>query len=430
MDTLSKRGRNNRKEGRVDMELFFDAVQDLYEPVQNPGGKFVLNVAENIPMTSTIQEKVEDIISKGIPEWTFQYTSPQGHLAVREQVAAFMQKHFRSEMILPETIVLSAGAAASLEVLSFVVADDGDVVAIPAPAYPMYTADLGVKSGMVRHDVQTHYHIEGLKDLAIININHLRETLHKIQEDGKKFKMLLLTSPDNPTGSVYDLGELTYMAEWCTQHHVHLVVNEIYHLSRISDEDNPELTSFAQVIEKMQSPYLHLIYGMSKDFAMSGMRVGIIHTLNRAVLEALNAVNIPHMVSNITQFIIGELLSDQAFISTYLKRNRMALYENYSIVSDTLSKLHLPYVKSAGSLFVWADLSRYIPKLTAYWETKLWTDIYKGTGVLLTPGTGFGHEKHGLFRIVFSAENAKGLQVAMDRLARFLSDKDIYKHEE
>lgn len=425
MESLSKRGQKLASgSSRVDMDLFFDAMQDPYDLLDNPGGKIALNIAENAPMTEAILTKVQSIIrDHDLPSWISNYTHTCGHPDVTDKVAAFMQKYFHSDDINGQNVVLSAGASAALEVLSFVLADQDDVVCIPAPSYPMYTVDLGVKSGMLRHNIQTHFDIENLHDLAIVNLSHLRATLAELQKNNRKLRMLLLTSPDNPTGSVYDQKELTYMAEWCHQHHIHLVVNEIYHLSRVGETvEMDKIPSFAEVMSALKSPYLHLIYGMSKDFAMSGMRVGIIHSLNKDVIAALSNVNIPHMVSNITQYAVGELLCDERFIENYLLEHNRILTKHYNIVAQALASMKIPFIPSAGSLFVWADFSRYLRNDTAQAEYHFWSELYERTGVLLTPGEGFGHEKHGLFRIVFSAVEEAGLKVAMHRVERYLNE--------
>jgi aspartate/methionine/tyrosine aminotransferase len=54
--------------------------------------------------------------------------------------------------------------------------------------------------------------------------------------------------------------------------------------------------------------------------------------------------------------------------------------------------------------------------------------IYETTGVLLTPGEGFGHTKHGMFRIVYPGIDLDSLHVALDRIERFLSAERARRH--
>jgi aspartate/methionine/tyrosine aminotransferase len=56
-------------------------------------------------------------------------------------------------------------------------------------------------------------------------------------------------------------------------------------------------------------------------------------------------------------------------------------------------------------------------------EMELWQELFHTTGVLLTPGAGFGHSKRGAFRIVYPCVCTAELKVAMDRLAGFIGAK-------
>lgn len=411
------------------MELFMEAAQNRYDPEENPKGAFPLNIAENALMIPFLKARLDAILKeREIPEWAFQYTDPNGHPEVREVMAQFMEKHLCKRPIDPDSIAFSAGAAATIETSAFMLADAGDVVAIPAPAYPMYTNDLGLKSGLQRYDIQTHYDLAGHGSISPLSTKHLDEAWADINRKGHRFKILLLTSPDNPTGCMYSTKQLKEIAQWCIDHKVHLVVSEIYGLSLIDvDDDDLRMDydkvdiphSFAQIMAEHQSDYLHLWYALSKDFAMSGFRFGILHSLNEALLRGLGNVNIPHMVSNLNQWLIGELMKDHGFIARYIEHNKKQLTQSYKAVVRALHKIDAPYVPSRGSLFVWADFSKYLKREDQKGEEELWTDIYHNTGVLLTPGTGFQHQKRGLFRIVYTALPQSHLEVAMGRLTDY-----------
>lgn len=418
---------------RVDMELFMEAAQNLYQPEHNPGGAFTLNVAENALMIPFLKAHLDRILDEGkIPEWAFQYTDPKGHPEVREALAQFMEKHLCQCPIDADSIAFSAGAAATIETSTFMLADEGDVVAIPAPSYPMYTNDIGLKSGLQRYDLQTHYHPADHGDISPLTIQHLDDAWADINSKGETLKILLLTSPDNPTGCMYSEQQLRDFAQWCIEREVHLVVSEIYGLSLIDIEDEAirgEYTpatvprSFAQIMAEFQSDYLHLWYALSKDFAMSGFRFGIVHSLNEAFLKGLGNVNIPHMASNLNQWVISELMKDDAFLQRYIEYNKQQLTHSYKAVVQALRDIGVPYVPSRGSLFVWADFSIYLKSEDQQGEEALWMDIYHNTGVLLTPGTGFRHQKYGLFRVVYTALPLSHLKVALERLVDYLQSR-------
>lgn len=383
-------------------------------------------------MAKSIKQQITKVLQHvEMPDWVLGYTDLLGHPEVREEVAKFMGNHLCKTPISPDRIAFSAGASAIIEVSSFVLANPNDVVVIPAPSYPMYSNDLGIKSEIERFNLQTHINIEDLKSSSL-TLELLDKTRADLVSQGKCFKLLLLTSPDNPTGLKYSKSELEAFANWCIKHEIHLIVNEIYGLSTIdtTDQDikveyNQEdsFTSFATIMNTKKSNFLHLWYAFSKDFAMSGMRFGVVYSWNSLFLKGYETVNIPHLVSNTTQWIILELLKDQSFIEAYIVENKKAVLKSYKSTIRMLQDLQIPYHPSRGSFFVWADFSAYLGEVSDKGQQDLWLEIYKHTGVLLTPASGFGHQKKGMFRIVFTAVPFIHLETALNRLKSYLSNK-------
>ena len=310
----------------------------------------------------------------------------------------------------------------------------GDVAVFPAPSYPVYSRDINNKAGLERYDLQTHHQIDDIMAGPILSVVHLELAMKDIEREGKNFRLLVLTNPDNPTGGVYTSTQLEAISDWCIERKIHLIVNEIYALSIIRT-DHPSIagdysnhrkfSSFIPVIRQKNSAYLHQWYALSKDLGISGMRVGVVYSLNETFLTAFNNLNLPHMVSNHTQWLMENVLEDEQFMQSYLDEQQQMLTGSYIVAINTLKKLGIPYVPSYGSLFIWADFSKFLAEETTVAETFFWEQLYLHTGVLLTPGTGFGHSKKGMYRIVYTCFDGAALQVAMDRLTKYLGKLEI-----
>lgn len=432
--TLSSRGaRAADTPLRVDYDLFHEAVENLYHPTDNPTGALPLNIAENRLSWTDLKSKIEVITATHeIPAWVPGYTSHRGAPEFRKAAASFLEEHLTRCPIEPEHLAASAGASGVIEMTAYILADAGDVAVIPAPSYPVYRQDLFNLSGVERYDLVTHHEPSEIARGPLLAPAHLERARRDIVESGKRFRMLILTTPDNPTGGIYSERQLVEIADWCIGHGVHLVVNELYGLSLI-DTTHPEIiddypedltfSSFANIMAEKKSDFLHLWYAFSKDLGISGFRAGLVYSQNAALLEAYTNLNLTHTVSNHTQWILQVLLTDSAFMTSYLARNQARLTESYVVVVGFLARLGIPYVPSRGSLFVWMDLSEFITDDTESAEMDLWRELFYGTGVLLTPGVGFGHTKNGLFRIVYPCVSKAALTVAMDRLADFVGTK-------
>lgn len=432
--SLSKRGQAGATTVvRVDMEIYETASSNVYDPIENPEGVFLLNMAENNLSWPLLKEKMESIHkTHPIPDWVSNYTSCSGAPPFRKALAQFMETFLCHCPIQYEHLGVAAGATAIVEISAWILADAGDVAVFPAPCYPVYTQDINNKAQLERYDLITHHEVAEIYHEPPLTLDHLEATLQDIESQGKRFRLLVITNPDNPTGGMYASEKLEQIADWCIEHEVHLVVNEIYGLSLI-DTTHPSLkadypqertfTSFAQIMHKKESDYLHLWYALSKDLGASGFRVGAVYTLNTGFLAAFNNLAVPHLVSNLTQWVFQVVLEDHDFMKMYIQKNQASLTESYTVVVETLRSFNIPYAPSRGSLFVWVDFSELLDAPTAKAENKFWLQLYETTGLLITPSNGFGHSKKGQFRLVYPGISKSNLIVAMKRLEKYIQSK-------
>ena len=89
--------------------------------------------------------------------------------------------------------------------------------------------------------------------------------------------------------------------------------------------------------------YVHVIFGMSKDWCASGLRVGCLWTLNARLQAALQNVNAFYGVSGIAQHMIAEMLEDLSFVDKYLKENKRRLGSAYDTLAGWFLQLAKPH---------------------------------------------------------------------------------------
>ena len=424
MKPLSDRGRQAVQTPlRVDWDITFEALDDQFHPEDNPKGAFALNIAENRLQWEVLKQKFREICaSNELPDWVMGYTSTLGDINFREAVARFYKEQICDVEINPDLMGISGGATGVVEMSALILANPGDYCAIPAPAYPVYEKDLGNIAGVRRYNINST-----TKTISIADLTKARK---KLKKKGKKLKMVLITSPDNPTGQEYTSKKLRKIAMWCMDKQVHLVVNEIYALSKI-ETTHPDLisdytqgksySSFLDIMNDYKSAFLHHWYSMSKDFGISGFRIGVVYSHNEQFIKAYENLNIGHTISNHTQWMLGELLQDTKWINQYITDNQSLLTQSYVSVAKLLKKHNIPYVPARGGLFIWIDLSKYLSGQTTAKDERFWNDLYDKTGVLLTPGHGFGHKEHGKYRLVYPYVSYDDLQVALARLDEYFS---------
>lgn len=435
MPGLSSRGSAAAEQPlRADLELFQSASENLYHPDDNPAGALPLCIAENLLSWDTVRDKLRQIAVENVtPEWVASYTSIQGAPELRASIADFLSHHVANgASINPEGVNVTAGATATIEMTALLLGDPGDVAVIPAPTYMAYQPDVGNKAGVNVHllkefsgQEKAHYSTE--HPLSLVDLDRA------YQELGPRFRMLILTHPNNPTGQIYRPDQIRDILDWCEERSVHLIVNEIYALSLI-DRQHPELLadygdntdayqSVLPLLCQRNSPFFHWWYSFSKDFGISGLRVGVTYSQNETLLRAWGNYGAPSMASNHTQWLLSELLRDTNWVENMVAQSQRKLTASYLTVIRFLREHQLNYSPAAGSLFVWFDLGPFLADHTEEAAAQLWAKIYQETGVLLTAPQGSGAQP-GWFRLVYSGLPQAHLALAVKRLGAWIKQQE------
>jgi aspartate/methionine/tyrosine aminotransferase len=436
---LSQRGQKAANQPlRADLETFYEAMENRYHPEDNPSGGFTLCIAENGLCWPELRDRLQRIAAEQTaPDWVASYTAILGAPELREVIAGFLERHVARVPLDPGHLAVAAGAAAVIEMTALLVGDPGDVAVIPGPAYMAYTPDIANKAALERYDL---HHLAPNGSSSASRVPAPNGTMYQLTTAdldrahsalGERFRLLILTQPNNPTGQIYTPAQLNAFADWCQRRRIHLVVNEIYALSLI-DQAHPDLiadypepatfSSFLPIIEDRQSPYLHWWYSFSKDFGISGFRLGVQYTLNEQLLKSWGNIGATSMSSNHSQWLLAELLTDDAWVTAYVAQNKQRLTEAYATVIRTLRDHDIAYAPAAGSLFVWFQLTHLLTADTEAAELDLWQKIYDQTGILLTSPVGQGSAARGWYRMVYSCVPPAHLKEAMRRLGQFLAN--------
>lgn len=184
------------------------------------------------------------------------YPPTQGLPELREAVAAYLAESTAAGGIDPAQVLVSAGVKQALFNVCYSLFGEGDEVLVLAPYWPSYPT-------IVELTGATPVVVDTTWDEGFLATPDRLEGARTSRTRG-----LLLNSPGNPTGSVYDLEALTSIASWAEEHGIWVISDEIYRRLRYENPvpsllDVPELTERA----------VHLD-GVSKSFCMPGWRIG------------------------------------------------------------------------------------------------------------------------------------------------------------
>lgn len=388
-----------------------------YSP-ETPEGALQLGVAESQLLPDLLTEALNVPVS--LQADAIYYQPTPGRESLRQAMADYTKDMLKlSRDLDPEGMIVGAGCNAVLENLCFCLAEAGDAVLIPTPYYAAFEFDLVARAQLHIQSVHTsamelplaeesYYPTRASLDAAYTAAVH----------SGHPPKILLLSHPVNPLGVCYPPHVILDCIDWCRENQVHLVSDEIYAGSVYDDET---FVSALQLAGDELGPYVHWVYSLSKDFALSGTRIGAAYSENLGLRLPMQKLNDLCQLSSATQVWAEGFLNNREWIHSYRARNHERLRERAAALTALLDEFHVPHLTPTAGLFCWIDLSRYLPEEGTIDERErtLYLSLVHDYGLLLTPGRSMRHSSPGFFRCVFTAANDDEFALALERFRKF-----------
>jgi aspartate/methionine/tyrosine aminotransferase len=369
-----------------------------------PDGFIDMSTAENKLMWDMLQPQMSK--AREVPADAVGYGDVRGNPVFRASVADFASRTFLGAPVDANAVCTLAGAGAVLEAVFYALCDPGDGVLVATPGYAGFWMDLENRDEAVIVPVPT------------VAENGFRITIEALDRAWmsaeRPIRALLLASPDNPTGRVLGREELGDIVEWSRSRGIHLVSDEIYALSIHGDTEFVSVSSVADLGED-----IHIVWAISKDFAASGLRCGVLFSHNDRLRRAVSGQALWSTVSGRTQYLVADMLSDREWTDAYQTEMPRRLAHAHRVVTDELTAAAIPHVAGDAGFFLLADLRKYLHEPTFEAERRLWRQIVD-RGVNLTPGAAIRSPEPGLFRVCFTATPIESLPLAVERIASAL----------
>lgn len=170
--------------------------------------------------------------------------------------------------------MLAAGGSFALTALTEQICDPGDGILIAAP----YWAGLDLSISIHGHARVLPVHVP-LGEF--FNEGSVRYYESALKESSIPIKAVLMCNPHNPLGQCYPPKTIRAVIDFCQQHDLHYISDEVYGLSahRPYPVGFTPFTSALELSESQTSDRIHVIYSLSKDFGCNGMRLVSFHTM-------------------------------------------------------------------------------------------------------------------------------------------------------
>lgn len=356
-------------------------LSNIYHPKDNSKGIVDMGTAENVRQHSLYSSLTspnqypQHVMTKDVSSFAntkirtsphdFTYgEGPWGSKRLRTAMAIHMNKYFHPfAAIHPDDLVFANGITSLCELFGYAIGSPNDGILISRPSYQAFPADFGAKAGLKCVFV-SFGNVDQFSPAAIENYE---STLLEARDQGISIKALLLCNPHNPLGRCYPLETIKAVMQLCKKYSLHLFADEVYALSGFSSFSVP----FSSVLSFDSSSYispdhLHVVYGMSKDFAAGGFRLGCLYSRNTALMEAVSAVSQFSWSGPLTQLFAAEMLEDEEWKSRFLERSRGVLKERYEKCTGLLNEYGIGYAGGTNAgFFLWVGRASFFLPETA-----------------------------------------------------------------
>ncbi|HJS51467.1 MAG TPA: pyridoxal phosphate-dependent aminotransferase [Pyrinomonadaceae bacterium] len=341
-------------------------------------------------------EFIKEYACEGLEKGYTKYTSTAGLMEFRKAVADFYEKRFDASITPPE-IVASCGGKQGLFNAACCILDPGDDVLIPKPywvTFPAIATFCGANSVFIETE-DTDF---------VLTAEQVKNAITE------KTKLLILNSPNNPTGRVIAAEEMRRIVETCAERGVYVLTDECYLFFAY-----PPATPFSSVCLSPELREFVCVGGsFSKTYAMTGWRIGFTvanETWTKAIVK-LQSHSATHPTSFV-QYACAKALADyDATVSAV--RSMTAEYERRKnwLIPELNKICGFKCAMPDGAFYAFVDVREMLGG-----DHRSSSDIadrlLKDAHIVVTDGAGFGADGFLRFSYATSMEN---LEAAVEKM--------------
>lgn len=319
-----------------------------------------------------------------------QYPSSVGMLSFRQAVAQYYKNRFNVELDAKSEVVTLIGSKEGIAHISWCYLDPGDISLVPDPGYPVYG------TGSALAGAQPYI-------MPLKAENKFLPDLDAIPEDvAKKAKLMFLNYPNNPTGAIASLDFYKKVVDFAKKYDILVCHDSAY---QDLSFDGYLAPSFLEVPDAKE---IGIEFGScSKPYNMTGWRIG----WAAGNPQAINALG--RLKSNLDsgQFQAIQYAGIAALTGPQdsVKEISKVYQERRDIVVNGLNSMGWKLEAPKSTIYVWAP----VPK--GYDSMSFAEYVFEKSGVVVTPGNGYGEHGEGFFRISLCIEQER-IQEALERI--------------
>jgi aspartate aminotransferase len=298
------------------------------------------------------------------------YTPADGIPALKQAIIRYTDEFYHRK-IEPENVIASGGAKQAIMVCLQAILNPQDEVIFPVPywvSYPEMVKLCGAIPVPVRpEDGSFHPRIQEIEQ----NITSYT-------------KAVIINSPNNPSGVMYSEPFIKEIVELCEQRGVFLIMDDIYH--RLVFDGRKPINCYEYANDLSENSKLVVINGVSKQYAMTGFRIGWA-VGNKKLVEVMTNIQ-GHQTSGPSALLQHAAVAAITGVQTSVESLRLTLENNRNVLMARLKSFAgVRATKPDGTFYCFADFSTYDKD-----STRLAKMLVDKVRVVTVPGVEFGME--------------------------------------
>ena len=314
------------------------------------------------------------------------YENAQGNIKLIHKIIEY-EKSYNNLNYKPDEVLITNGATGAIYIALTTLLNNDDEVIIPCPYYPEYIPVVEKCEGKVilYHNKEYNYQLE---------YNSLNSLITN------KTKCLILTTPNNPTGTILNEKSLEIVYKLVKQYKIYLLIDTCY--EKIVFNSKTNFSYFNDIKD-----YLLICHSFSKTYSMTGFRLGYLLGPKYFIENATKL----HQYLNVSVTTFVQDAGTKA-LDYHPLNELLFLKENMEYAYNRLSKMNLEVTKPDGAFFLFPSIKKF--NIDSYTFCKR---LIEEMNVAFIPGIAFGTDEN--IRISICVE-FEYLKEALDRFEMFI----------
>ena len=344
-------------------------------------------------------DHIKEAAKKGIDNNHSHYAPSNGTIGLRKAATDFLAQKYGQKYDAETEVLVTNGVSESIFDAVVACLNPGDIMVVPTPIFPLYMSDVNLLN-------------EGVKIVRVdTSEDGFKLTPAKLQkvldQYGEKVRMLVMNYPTNPTGVMYTQKELDDLADVIRDQPIFALCDEIY--SELN-YDQPHAS-----MEKTLHDQVILLNGVSKAWAMTGYRIGIV-CAPQPILEQIAKIHQtivttePTPMQDAAEEAFKNGMNDSQPMKQEFQQRRDALYHG-------LTEIGFECAKPQGAFYIFAK----IPDGLEQDDTKFIYDLVDQARVAVSAGSSFGRAGQGYIRFSY-AVSMDEINEGLKRIAKFVKE--------